>query len=218
MTFWLAGPEKRLLVRIATGLPRRITSDHLTALGVTGAVGAGISYALSSLHPGWLLVASAMIALNWFGDSLDGTVARVRRAERPKYGYYLDHSVDAFSTAAIGVGLGLSPYVDLTLALMLVLAYLVLSINVYLESAVFGVFKLAYGRLGPTEARIILIVANGIFAALASGAGGVPTSMELAANLVFGLLAGGMVAMVAGRFFGNLRRLARMEPAGGGTG
>ncbi len=214
MTFWLAEPEKKLLVRIAARLPRSVTSDQLTALGVLGSVCAGVAYALSTIHPAWLFAASLMIAVNWFGDSLDGTLARVRRAERPKYGYYLDHLVDALSTAAIGIGLGLSPFVDLTLALILVLAYLVLSINVYLESAVFGVFKLAYGRVGPTEARIILVVANTLFAAVAFTTGQVPGEVRLLANLAFGLLAGGMVAVVAGRFFGNLRRLARLEPKG----
>jgi len=84
----------------------------------------------------------------------------VRQTQRPKYGYYLDHIVDAFSTAVIGLGIGLSPYVDVGIALGLVVAYLALSINVYLESTVFGVFRLAYGRIGPTEVRIILVLLN----------------------------------------------------------
>jgi phosphatidylglycerophosphate synthase len=213
MTFWLAGPEKRLLVHIARRLPRSVTSDQLTTLGIAGAVGAGVAYALSSFNPAWLLVASAMLALNWFGDSLDGTLARVRHAERPRYGYYLDHCVDALSTAVIGIGLGLSPYVSLTLALMLVLAYLILSINVYLESTVFGVFTLAYGRVGPTEARLILIAANGALALIAAATGHVPAAVILAANVAFAFLAGGMVALVAARFVKNLRSLGDQEPA-----
>src|SRR5207248_8402921 len=144
LTFLLAEPERRLLRAIATRLPRWVTSDGLTALGVLGALGTGAAYALSTLSVAWLWAASAMLVVQWLGDSLDGTLARVRRAERPRYGYYLDHVVDAFSTAVIGVGVALSPYVSPCVALGLVIVYLGLSINVYLESNVFGVFRLAY--------------------------------------------------------------------------
>src|SRR5438046_557029 len=98
LTFLVAEPERRLLRGIATRLPQWVTSDGLTALGVVGALGAGAAYALSTLSVAWLWAASAMLVVQWFGDSLDGTLARVRRAERPRYGYYLDHIVDAFST------------------------------------------------------------------------------------------------------------------------
>ncbi len=208
LTFLLADPERRLLRAIAARLPARIRSNHLTGLGVLGAVLAGTAYALSSTNPAWLWAASASLALNWLGDSLDGTLARVRRAERPRYGYYLDHSVDAFSTAVIGLGIGLSPYVDFALALGLVLAYLVLSINVYLETAVFGAFRLGYGRLGPTEVRLALIAANTTAALL-------PTTATPIAAIASVTLAGalvGMIAMVGVRFGRNLRALARLEP------
>ncbi|HEV8263319.1 MAG TPA: CDP-alcohol phosphatidyltransferase family protein [Gemmatimonadales bacterium] len=208
LTFLLAGPERRLLCAIAARLPARIRSNHLTVLGVLGAVGAGAAYALSAWHPAWLWAASACLAVNWFGDSLDGTLARVRHAERPRYGYYLDHSVDAFSTAMIGLGLGLSPYVDFGLALGLVLAYLVLSINVYLESAVFGAFRLGYGRLGPTEVRLILVAGNTGLAL----SRGLTAPIELIANAVLALALVGMIGMVAVRFGRNLRALAKMEP------
>ena len=214
LKFFLAEPERRLLIAIAQRLAAGVTSNHLTALGVAGSVGAGCSYALSGHNPAWLLVASLMIAINWFGDSLDGTLARVRKAERPRYGYYLDHIVDAFSTAAVGIGIGLSPFASLTVALVLVIAYLALSINVYLESTVFGVFELAYGRIGPTEARLILIVGN-VALALAAAAG-VPTpSIAWVANGIAAGLALGMVAVLAGRFGRNLRRLAEAEPVNG---
>ena len=157
LTFLLAGPERRLLRWIAARLPGWVTSDQLTVLGVLAATATAAGYALSGLHPGWLWGASAALVVNWLGDSLDGTLARVRHTERPRYGYYLDHAVDAYATAAIGIGLGLSPYVSLGVALGLVVVYLWLSINVYLESTVFGAFRLAYGRLGPTEVRLILI-------------------------------------------------------------
>ncbi len=160
LTFLLAEPERRLLRAIAARLPPWMTSDGLTVLGMVGALGTGVAYALATLSAAWLWAASALLVVNWLGDSLDGTLARVRRAERPRYGYYLDHVVDAFSTAAIGAGIGLSPYVNLGVALAGVVAYLILSINIYLESQAFGVFRLGYSRIGPTEARIVLIAAN----------------------------------------------------------
>ena len=209
MTFLLAGPERRLLVAIASRLPRAVVSDHLTALGAVGALFTGIAYASSSIHVYWLWIASLMLAVNWFGDSLDGTLARVRRAERPKYGYYLDHIVDAFSTAAIGIGIGLSPWVELPLALALVVLYLTLSINVYLESHVFGVFQLGYGRVGPTEVRIILILANTLLFA-ASGASA--HVVWIAANTTIAVASIAMLATLVGRFGRNLQRLAKLEP------
>ncbi len=209
LTFLLAEPERRLLRRIATALPARVTSDALTALGVAGAAGAGAAYALSGRHVAWLWVASLMIAVNWFGDSLDGTLARVRGIERPRYGYYLDHIVDAVACAAIGVGIGLSPWVDLEVALLLVVAYLALSINVYLESAVFGVFRLAYGRLGPTEVRIVLILGN---TALALAAGTAPERVALVTNLIAAGVAAVLLGLLVVRLAGNLHRLARLEP------
>ena len=207
LTFLLANPERRLLRAIAGRLPRWVTSDHLTLLGMLGALCAGVAYALSSVSVLWLAVASAALIVNWFGDSLDGTLARVRRAERPRYGYYLDHIVDAFATASIGAGIGLSPYVHLSVALAVVLAYLMLSINVYLETAAFGVFRLGYGRIGPTEARLVLIAANTL---LALGTPG-PALMRIA-NWTLGLLVLGMLAAATTRIVANLSILARLEP------
>jgi len=213
--FLLAGPEKRLLVAIAARLPARVTPNHLTGLGVLGALGTGLAYSLSARSPGWLAVASLMLVVHWLGDSLDGTLARVRKTERPRYGFYLDHCVDAFATSVIGVGIGLSPYVDFTLALGLVIAYLTLSINVYLESHVFNVFRLAYGRFGPTESRLILILTNAVLglAAPVSAGAGPPQAVTVAANLGFALLALGMVGLLVTRFGANLKRLAEMEPS-----
>jgi len=207
LTFLLAQPERRLLRAIAARLPPWMTSDGLTVLGMVGALGAGVAYALSTRSAAWLWAASALLVVNWFGDSLDGTLARVRRAERPRYGYYLDHVVDAFSTAAIGAGIGLSPYVDLGVALAGVLAYLILSINIYLESQAFGVFRLGYSRIGPTEARIVLVAANIALALSGPGAAVVPVATGAAAALVVG-----MFVMVAVRIGRNLSQLARLEP------
>jgi phosphatidylglycerophosphate synthase len=213
LTFLLAEPERRLLRKIAARLPAWVTSDQLTALGVLAATGAGVAYALSGVHTGWLWIASTMLVLNWFGDSLDGTLARVRFAERPRYGYYLDHVVDAYATAAIGIGLGLSPFVSFGVALGLVVVYLVLSINVYLESAVFGAFRLGYGRLGPTEVRLMLIAVNAGLALhhLVPGLTGV--RIRVVADALLVALALGMLAMLLVRFARNLRNLAALEPA-----
>ena len=212
LTFLLAGPERRLLRWIAARLPSVVTSNHLTALGVTASLGAATAYAVSGFDVRWLWAASAMLVVNWLGDSLDGTLARVRKAERPRYGYYLDHIVDAFSTAAIGIGIGLSPFVSFPIAMLLVVLYLTLSINVYLESHVFGVFKLAYGIVGPTEARIILIGVNTLLV-LMPQAQQLPVSIiNLLGNAIAVLLVVGMVATLAVRFGKNLHRLAKMEP------
>src|SRR6478609_9346667 len=160
-TFLLARPEQKLLEAIARRLPAFVRPDHLTVLALLAAVGFAVAAA-----SGAFLVAAGLLVVHWFGDSLDGTLARVRRAERPRYGYYLDHLADAFATALIGLGLGLSASMHLAAGLVLVVAYLALSINSYLETQAFGRFSLGYGRLGPTEARIALIV---LLAVVASG-------------------------------------------------
>jgi len=212
LTFLLAGVERPLLLRLAALVPRTIRSNHLTLLGVLGATGAGIAYALTTFDPRWLWVASAMLVVNWLGDSLDGTLARVRGTQRPKYGYYLDHVVDAYSTAVIGLGLGLSPYVYLWLALGIVVVYLAMSINVYLESTVFGVFKISYGRIGPTEVRLILILLNTVAAITAGWPSPLPVPIRVVANWTLGVVLAGMVALFVGRFARNLYRLAKLEP------
>src|SRR5215210_3220498 len=203
--FLLARPEARVLESIAKRLPSRVKPDHLTALGVLASIGIAAAYVLSNGDSAWLWAASALLVVHWLGDSLDGTLARVRRSERPRYGYYLDHLVDAFATAAIGIGLGLSPYMLLAVGLVIVIAYLILSINTYLETHAFGVFTLGYGRLGPTEARLILVGVNTLIAlGLAGGA--------LLNLLGLGLAAVMIVALVA-RAGRNLKRLAELEPA-----
>lgn len=212
LTFLLAEPERRLLRGLAARLPRWINSDHLTMLGVLGSVAVGAGYALTTYDVRWLWLASAALVVNWLGDSLDGTLARVRQLERPRYGYYLDHLVDAFSTTVIGLGIGLSPFVRIEVALLLVVAYLALSINVYLESAVFGVFKLSYGRIGPTEARLILIALNTLLVLSATLGGSALAQAAALSNAVSLLLALAMGGMLVARFVTNLNHLARLEP------
>jgi archaetidylinositol phosphate synthase len=212
-TFLLARPETRALEWIARRLPRFVMPDHLTLLGVLAAVGIAAAYALSNQDSLWLWAASGLLVVHWLGDSLDGTLARVRRSERPRYGYYLDHLVDAIATALIGIGLGLSPYMLLATGLVIVIAYLVLSINTYLETNVLGVFSLGYGRLGPTEARLALIVVNAL---LALGIAPAASIFGLGVTVldVIGLgVAALMIVGLAGRATRNLRELARREPA-----
>ncbi len=204
--------EKRALVALAHRLPGWVNSDHLTVIGVIGAIGTGAGYALSVFHVHWLWLASAMLVVNWYGDSLDGTLARVRHAQRPRYGYYLDHAVDAFTTVLIGVGIGLSPFVSLYAGLGIVILYLLMSINVYLESAVFDEFKMDYGLIGPTEARILLIALNTV-AIWMTGIGRItPEAVEPGANLFVGVGLGIMAVMILWRFARTLRRLAREDP------
>jgi archaetidylinositol phosphate synthase len=203
--FFLAVPEARVLEWIASRLPAWLKPDHLTALGVLAALGIAAAYVLSNGDSTWLWAASGLLVLHWLGDSLDGTLARVRKSERPRYGYYLDHLVDAFATAAIGIGLGLSPYMLLAVGLAIVVVYLILSINTYLETHAFGVFTLGYGRFGPTEARIVLIGANTL---LALGLVGIGVLDAIGVGL-----AAAMVIALIGRAGRNLKRLAELEPA-----
>ncbi len=203
-TFLLAHVEERALKAIARRLPRWVLPDHLTALGVLAALGIATAYVLSNDSRTWLWAASGLLVVHWLGDSLDGTLARVRRSERPGYGYYLDHLVDAFATALIGIGLGLSPFMHLGVGLAIVVAYLVLSINTYLETHVFGTFTLGYGRVGPTEVRLLLAA---ITTALALGLA-VGTALDVAGLAIAGV----MLAALGVRAARNLRALAAREP------
>ena len=207
-----AGIEKRILESMARRLPRWVHSDHLTVLGVFAAIGVGAGYALSAWSVHWLWLASVSLALNWYGDSLDGTLARVRHAQRPRYGYYLDHAVDAFTTVLIGLGLGLSPFLSLYAGLGIAILYLLMSINVYLEAKVFGEFKMDYGVLGPTEARLLLIVLNTVAIWLTTSGRITPAEVEPGANLVITGVLTIMAVLLLWRFGGNLRRLAREDP------
>jgi archaetidylinositol phosphate synthase len=212
-SFLLAVPERRLLRWLARRLPRWVLPDDLTALGVLAALAVAVAYQLSNESLDWLWVASALLVVQWLGDSLDGTLARVRGIERPTYGYYLDHLVDAVSTAAIGIGLGLSPFMLLSVGTLIVVAYLILSINVYLESFAFNRFSIGYGKIGPTEIRLILVALNTALA-LDLGLDFRLAGLELTGFDLVGLaIATVMVALLVARSTGNLRELAAREPA-----
>ncbi len=212
-SFLLAAPEKRFLRWLAGKMPRWILPDDMTALGVLAAFGVAAAYQLSNESLAWLWMASGLLVLQWVGDSLDGTLARVRGIERPTYGYYLDHLVDAIATAAIGIGLGLSPFMLLSVGTLIVVAYLILSINVYLESFAFNRFSIGYGRIGPTEIRLILIALNTALA-LKLGLDFRLAGLDLTVFDVVGLaIATVMLVLLVGRSVTNLRELARKEPS-----
>jgi phosphatidylglycerophosphate synthase len=155
-----ARAEKKVLLWLAGKMPPWISSDHLTGLGLVAMAGAGAAYALAGKQP-WLLHAvNAMLLVNWFGDSLDGTLARYRNRSRPRYGFYVDHLVDMFGALFLLGGLGVSGYMSLGVAVALLLVYYLVSINVYLATYTLGVFKISYGGVGGTELRILLALAN----------------------------------------------------------
>ena len=154
----LAAVEKRALIAMAGRMPARVNSDHLTALGALSMAAAGASYWLASAWPPALFLAIGFLGLNWFGDSLDGTLARVRRHERPRYGFYVDHVLDAAGTLVLLVGLALGGFSSAIAVLAFLVAYYLLSIEIYLATHVLGRFHMSFWKIGPTELRILLAV------------------------------------------------------------
>lgn len=205
--------EKWALPRMAAALPGWVLPDHMTALGIASAAGIGVCYASSGISTNYLWIANLLWVVNWVGDSLDGTLARVRHIERPRYGYYLDHIVDMFAVAFVCIGLGFSPYLLLSVGLAMLIAYYLMSINVYLETFVMKTFQFGYEYIGPTEVRVILILGGSALAL------GFEPTFELK-NVPFGPLdligligVGVMMIMLLRRILSNLMQLARLEPA-----
>jgi archaetidylinositol phosphate synthase len=157
---WVAGAEKRTLLWLAARTPKCIGPDHLTLLGLAAQIGAGLCYFLARWSAYGLLGAIVCLALNWLGDSLDGTIARVRQRLRPKYGFYVDHMVDSFGAVALMGGLGMSGYMHPWIAAALLVAFLMLSIQSYLATHTLGEFRLSFWRFGPTELRVLLVIGN----------------------------------------------------------
>ena len=157
---FLAVLEKRSLVWLAQRTPAWINSDHLTLLGLLAMAGAGAGYVWAGRSRIGLLVSVFCLAVNWLGDSLDGTLARVRNCQRPRYGFYVDHIVDAFGAIFLLGGLALSGYMSPWIAIGLLIAYMLLSIEVYLASYTLGDFRISYFKMGPTELRILLSIGN----------------------------------------------------------
>jgi phosphatidylglycerophosphate synthase len=155
-----AGVEKRALIWLAARLPGCVTPDHLTALGLLAMLLGGLAYAASGRHPWLLLVVNLALLLNWFGDSLDGTLARHRRKLRPRYGFYVDHIVDAFGALFLLAGLAISGLMGSATVAVLLIAYYLFSINIYLATHTLGRFQMSYGAIGGTELRILLALLN----------------------------------------------------------
>lgn len=159
----LNAAEKKVLVWLAQRQPKWMTSDILTAIGFFGALVIAAGYILVNQNVAFLWLASLGLVINWYGDSLDGTLARVRNTQRPVYGYYLDHTVDGINESLMFVGIGLSGLIHLPLALAILVLYLLLTVNVSVNAHLKKEFRLTYAKLGPTEFRILGIIANTLF-------------------------------------------------------
>ncbi len=155
-----SGVEKRALLWLAARAPACINSDHLTLLGFAAMFLAGASYALAGWHRWGLLLATFFLAVNWLGDSLDGTLARYRNQQRPRYGFYVDHVIDTFGAMFLMGGLAISGYLHWWVAIGMLVAFLMLSIEVYLATYTLGKFQLSHWIFGPTEIRILLAIGN----------------------------------------------------------
>ena len=152
--------ERKALAWLAARMPSWVNSDHLTLLGFAAMFFAGVSYALVRAGRAGLVLATFFLAVNWFGDSLDGTLARMRNRQRPRYGFYVDHMVDTFGGFFLMGGMAISNLIDWRIALGLFIAYLMLSVQVYLATYTVGTFQLSFAKFGPTEIRILLAIGN----------------------------------------------------------
>lgn len=175
----LLGPlERPTLKWLAAHMPTWVTPDTCTIVGVVGSLGIAASYILTLYDRNFLWLASLGFVVNWLGDSLDGTLARYRKIERPVYGFFVDHTIDAFSVSVIVLGLGLTPYVSFNIACLMLISYLLLCVLVFVRTSAVGEFKISYGKLGPTEIRLFAILLN-----TAMYFGGVQTSLGRAGFL-----------------------------------
>ena len=206
----LAASEKRALIWIAERLPCWVNSDHLTILGAGALLVAGACYAVGHQVPAALVLVIVLLAINWFGDSLDGTLARVRHQERPRYGFYVDHVLDAMGIFFLIAGLFLGGYMSLIVAAGFLIAYYLLTIEIALATHALGTFRLSYWKMGPTELRILLAI--GTLMLLRSD------SVVIAGHRLLLFDVGGVVA-IAGLLMtflsaaiGNTRKLYRLEP------
>jgi archaetidylinositol phosphate synthase len=208
----LLGPlERPALHWLAAHMPAWVTPDILTLIGLGGSVLIFASYALTNVHPAFLWLASLGFAVNWFGDSLDGTLARYRRIERPRYGFFVDHSIDAFSELLVVLGLGLTPFIRFDVAAVALIAYLLVSVLVYVRTYVEGVFQISYGKLGPTEVRLILILINVFLFFFENPA----IDLGLIRTTVFDLVVGALAVILFAIFISTTVRVAREMAAKG---
>lgn len=206
----LARAERRLLNRLCAAMPGWVFPDLLSSIGMAGAVLILAGYAGSNWSPDWLWLCIVGFVVHWFGDSLDGSLARFRKIERPRYGYFLDHSADALGTTMIVGGLGLSPYLSLEAALLALIGYLMMSIHAFLSVRVFGELRLSYLALGPTEIRVILVILTLV---MYFGGPGEPIYGMLNGYDLFALMAAAlMMVLFVVQTVQKGRVLAREEP------
>jgi phosphatidylglycerophosphate synthase len=202
--------EKRALQWMAERAPRWLTSDQLTLLGLCAQIGGGVFYALSRFNRFALLLVIVCLALNWLGDSLDGTLARVRRQQRPRYGFYVDHIVDIFGSVALMCGLACSGFLHWQTAMAMLVAFLLLSGESYLATYTLGCFQLSQGIFGPTEIRILLVIGN--LALLHSPYANLFGHKMLLFDLGGMIAAAGMFAMAISVTLRHTVELYRQEP------
>jgi phosphatidylglycerophosphate synthase len=205
-----ASVEKRALQWMAERAPNWLTSDQLTILGLAAQIGAGACYALSRYNRCALLLAILCLALNWLGDSMDGTLARVRRQQRPRYGFYVDHMVDIFGSIALMCGLGYSGFLHWQTAIAMMVAFLLLSSESYLATYTLDCFELSQGIFGPTELRILLVIGN--LALLRSPYSTLFGHKMLLFDLGGTIAAAGMFAMAIAVTMRHTAQLYRQEP------
>lgn len=205
--------ERRVLVWLAHRMPRWVNSDHLTALAFGAMVAAGSSYWLARLTPVGLLLVVVFLAVNWFGDSLDGTLARVRHHQRPRYGFYVDHVVDAMGALCLLGGLALSGYMAPAIAAALLVAYLLVCVEIYLATHSLGTFRMSFLKLGPTELRIILAI--GTLALLVHPTATVFGHAYRLFDVGGAVAAAGLLSIFVVSAWANTRALYRAEPLPG---
>jgi archaetidylinositol phosphate synthase len=209
---FLAPIEKRCLIWLAQRAPRWINSDHLTALGLGALLAAGLGYWYSRWNPAALLLVIVCLGANWAGDSLDGTLARVRNQQRPRYGFYVDHIVDCLGALFLLGGLALSSFMSPGIALGLLIVYLLLSCEVYLATYTLGKFQISFWKFSPTELRILLAAGN-IALFLKPGAGMILLGGHYSLFDIGGAVGiVGMVAVLAASVIQHTRALYLAEP------
>lgn len=155
--------EKKALVWMAERMPSWVNSDMLTFVGFLGACVMATGYALSNVNLMWLWLSNLGLFINWFGDSMDGSLARVRGTQRKTYGFFIDHNVDVINETIMFIGVGASPLVNMSFAMLALVAYFMLSVYVYIDCHLKGEMRLTYGGLGPTEFRLLLVIVNTLF-------------------------------------------------------
>lgn len=211
----LAHHERQTMIRLARTLPAWVTPDHMTLLGLGGALLCGVSYAACLVSPRLLWLACLGLVLNWLGDSLDGNLARVRGIERPRYGFFVDHSADVISQLLIFLGLGLSPYMRFDMALLALLSYWLAALYTFIRAVATRVFQISYFGIGPTEIRLGLLAYSLALPLLDPFAAMTPIGRLAPIDAIVLVTFCGVAVMFLFATYGESRRLAALEPRAG---